>query len=302
MGQIERALNRFYGVETGPADAAEVRPRAAAGLRQARLPARVRRTRVRRSDRVSFADRRRDSIWDVVRWPFGIALLVAAMRCSCAGRRAGASRRGLGSSFGALVGVGLVAWSRSRSNLFFQLQHHVRRDLWPARRHHRAALWALLSSVAFLFGAASRRSSRPFVPAPPGRGASEGRRIRPGRATAEPEPVGRQPDVVTRPRRPTLGRRRRGVHRRAAPCAGRDHRRAGDRGQPIDVLATATRSSPRCSTRSPAEHSIDLLTFVYWHGDIGTRFAQALAERARAGVRVRVLLDALGRASDGPSQ
>jgi cardiolipin synthase len=43
-----------------------------------------------------------------------------------------------------------------------------------------------------------------------------------------------------------------------------------------------------------AEHTIDLLTFVYWEGEIGTRFAESLAARARAGVRVRVLLDAWG--------
>jgi cardiolipin synthase len=43
-----------------------------------------------------------------------------------------------------------------------------------------------------------------------------------------------------------------------------------------------------------AEHTIDFLTFVYWRGEIGTRFAEGLAERARKGVRVRVLLDAWG--------
>ena len=45
-----------------------------------------------------------------------------------------------------------------------------------------------------------------------------------------------------------------------------------------------------------AEHSIELLTFVYWKGAIAVRFAEALAERARAGVTVRVLLDAFGAA------
>ena len=43
-----------------------------------------------------------------------------------------------------------------------------------------------------------------------------------------------------------------------------------------------------------AERTIDFLTFVYWKGDIAEEFAHALAERARTGVRVRVLLDALG--------
>lgn len=43
-----------------------------------------------------------------------------------------------------------------------------------------------------------------------------------------------------------------------------------------------------------AERSIDFVTFVYWTGDIARRFAHALAERARAGVRVRVILDGFG--------
>nr|WP_246349464.1 phospholipase D-like domain-containing protein [Devosia subaequoris] len=40
-----------------------------------------------------------------------------------------------------------------------------------------------------------------------------------------------------------------------------------------------------------AEASINLETYVYWSGAIGARFAEALAERAAAGVEVNVLLD-----------
>ncbi len=43
-----------------------------------------------------------------------------------------------------------------------------------------------------------------------------------------------------------------------------------------------------------ATSTIDFLTFVYWKGDIAHEFAHALAERAREGVRVRVLVDAIG--------
>ncbi|GAB3668435.1 phospholipase D-like domain-containing protein [Streptomyces sparsus] len=43
-----------------------------------------------------------------------------------------------------------------------------------------------------------------------------------------------------------------------------------------------------------AEHTVDMMTFVYWRGDIAREFAEALADRARAGVRVRVLLDGFG--------
>ena len=40
--------------------------------------------------------------------------------------------------------------------------------------------------------------------------------------------------------------------------------------------------------------TVDLMTFVYWQGDIAVEFAEAMSERARAGVRVRLLIDALG--------
>ncbi|MFE1292563.1 phosphatidylserine/phosphatidylglycerophosphate/cardiolipin synthase family protein [Streptomyces sp. NPDC058751] len=43
-----------------------------------------------------------------------------------------------------------------------------------------------------------------------------------------------------------------------------------------------------------AEHTIDMMTFVYWRGQIARDFAAALADRARAGVRVRLLLDGFG--------
>lgn len=43
-----------------------------------------------------------------------------------------------------------------------------------------------------------------------------------------------------------------------------------------------------------AKHSISFVTYVYWRGDIATQFAGALAERAKAGVRVAVLMDAFG--------
>ncbi|MEU4312120.1 phospholipase D-like domain-containing protein [Nocardia sp. NPDC024068] len=43
-----------------------------------------------------------------------------------------------------------------------------------------------------------------------------------------------------------------------------------------------------------ARHTVDMMTFVYWQGDIARRFAEALAARAEAGVRVRLLLDGFG--------
>ncbi len=43
-----------------------------------------------------------------------------------------------------------------------------------------------------------------------------------------------------------------------------------------------------------ARRSISFETFIYWSGEIGRRFAEALAERARAGVKVHLLLDWVG--------
>ena len=43
-----------------------------------------------------------------------------------------------------------------------------------------------------------------------------------------------------------------------------------------------------------ASKTITFETYIYWSGDIGRTFAQALAERARSGVKVHVLLDWVG--------
>src|SRR5437868_15437064 len=43
-----------------------------------------------------------------------------------------------------------------------------------------------------------------------------------------------------------------------------------------------------------AKSTITFETYIYWSGEIGKEFAKALAERARSGVKVHVLLDAVG--------
>jgi len=43
-----------------------------------------------------------------------------------------------------------------------------------------------------------------------------------------------------------------------------------------------------------ARRSITFETYIYWSGEIGKQFADALADRARAGVKVHVLLDWVG--------
>ncbi|MPZ43086.1 MAG: cardiolipin synthase B [Betaproteobacteria bacterium] len=43
-----------------------------------------------------------------------------------------------------------------------------------------------------------------------------------------------------------------------------------------------------------AKRTITFETYIYWSGDIGKQFAEALSERSRAGVKVHVLLDWVG--------
>jgi len=45
-----------------------------------------------------------------------------------------------------------------------------------------------------------------------------------------------------------------------------------------------------------AQKTINLEFYIYWDGEIGRKFAEALAEKARAGVAVKVVLDAVGSA------
>ena len=67
------------------------------------------------------------------------------------------------------------------------------------------------------------------------------------------------------------------------------------RGNDVTVLRNGVEIFPAMlAAIGDARHTIDLTTYVYWSGDIARHLAETLAERARAGVRVRVLLDAVG--------
>jgi cardiolipin synthase len=48
-----------------------------------------------------------------------------------------------------------------------------------------------------------------------------------------------------------------------------------------------------------AQASITIEAYIYWEGTIGRQFAEALAAKARAGVKVRILLDAVGSSTIG---
>jgi cardiolipin synthase A/B len=48
-----------------------------------------------------------------------------------------------------------------------------------------------------------------------------------------------------------------------------------------------------------AQRSITIEAYIYWRGEIGLEFAEAIAERAQAGVVVKLLLDTVGSATIG---
>ena len=66
-------------------------------------------------------------------------------------------------------------------------------------------------------------------------------------------------------------------------------------GNRVETLLNGDRIFPSMlQAISGAKQTIDFETYIYWSGEIGKRFAEALAERARAGVKVNVLVDWLG--------
>lgn len=48
-----------------------------------------------------------------------------------------------------------------------------------------------------------------------------------------------------------------------------------------------------------AQRSITIEAYIYWAGDIGLRFARAISAKAQAGIKVKILLDAIGSAAIG---
>ena len=69
------------------------------------------------------------------------------------------------------------------------------------------------------------------------------------------------------------------------------------KGNRVEVLKNGVRFFPSMlSAIRGAKKTINSEFYIYWDGEIGRMFAEALAERARAGVAVNVILDAVGSA------
>jgi cardiolipin synthase len=68
-------------------------------------------------------------------------------------------------------------------------------------------------------------------------------------------------------------------------------------GNRVDILRNGVQIFPAMLTAiRNARKTINVEFYIYWDGSVGRQFAEALAERARAGVKVNVILDAVGSA------
>jgi cardiolipin synthase len=66
-------------------------------------------------------------------------------------------------------------------------------------------------------------------------------------------------------------------------------------GNRIETLANGDEIFPAMlNAIAGAEKTINLETYIYWSGEIAERFADALSERGRAGIKVNVILDYVG--------
>jgi cardiolipin synthase len=71
-------------------------------------------------------------------------------------------------------------------------------------------------------------------------------------------------------------------------------------GNAVDILNNGDEFYPSMlKAIERAQCSITIEAYIYWAGDIGRRFAEALAARANAGIGVKILLDAVGSSTIG---
>jgi cardiolipin synthase len=71
-------------------------------------------------------------------------------------------------------------------------------------------------------------------------------------------------------------------------------------GNKLELLSNGIRFYPAMlQAIRQAERSVTIEAYIYWAGEIGREFAHALAERASHGVKVKIMLDAVGSSTVG---
>ena len=155
MGQIERALNRMYGIEQDRPTAqkygrAFVLTISVGILFVAAFAALA----LGRSISSSLSGHTASTVWNVVRWPLAIGLLIAAIallfKWSPRRRQPGWSWL----AFGAIVSVILLTIVTVGLDAMFQISSTFGKTYGPLAGIVALLLWALLASISLLFGGA----------------------------------------------------------------------------------------------------------------------------------------------------
>jgi YihY family inner membrane protein len=154
MGQLERGLNRLYGVEQ---DRPTIRKYTLAFFLAVTAGALVILSFVAlafgRSVGASFDNETLSKIWDIARWPLAIIFLISgiALLLKLSPRRRQPAWSWL--AFGAGVSVLLVFSASAALGVFFRVSTSFGETYGPLAGIVGLLLWALLSSIGMLFGA-----------------------------------------------------------------------------------------------------------------------------------------------------
>ncbi|MGE5460421.1 MAG: YihY/virulence factor BrkB family protein [Solirubrobacterales bacterium] len=155
LGQIERALNRLYGIEqdrpTGKKYGRAFVLTISAGVLFVAAFAAL---GLGRAISSSLSDHTASTIWNVLRWPLALGLLIAAIALlfKWSPRRHQPGWSWL--AFGAIVSVILLAIVTVALDAMFQISSTFGKTYGPLAGIVALILWSLLASVSLLFGAA----------------------------------------------------------------------------------------------------------------------------------------------------
>jgi YihY family inner membrane protein len=176
MGQLERGLNRIYGIEQDRSTVSKYLHAfvltITAGLL---IAAAFIALGVGHSVTGSLGSKTSVQVWDVIRWPLGLVLAIAAVALlyRWAPRRRQPAWSWLG--FGSFVAVGVWTLSTIALSWFFRFSSSFGQTYGPLAGIIALGIWAFLASVGVLYGgavAAQLEAVRAGAPAPRARATS----------------------------------------------------------------------------------------------------------------------------------
>jgi YihY family inner membrane protein len=155
FGQIERGLNRLYGVEEDRPFVPKYRRALALALTSGTLTALAFVCLALGRDLVRTSHARGlSTVWNLTRWPLGLLLIAVAVTLVLHACPRRCQPRLSWLAFGAAIGVGIWAVATAALGLFFHLSHAFGQTYGPLAGLVALMLWALLTAIALLLGAA----------------------------------------------------------------------------------------------------------------------------------------------------